>query len=44
VRERFPHFGPKKIKAFLARQRPRIDWPAASSIGDILKRAGLELD
>ena len=41
MRRRFPQFGPKKIRAKLAAQQPRIDWPAASTIGDILKREGL---
>jgi transposase InsO family protein len=41
TRRRFPHFGPKKIKAWLACERPETDWPAASTIGDILKREGL---
>lgn len=41
VRRGFPHFGPKKIKAWLERQRPEVAWPAASTIGDILKREGL---
>jgi len=41
ARRRFPHFGPKKIKAWLERERPEVAWPAASTIGDILKRAGL---
>src|SRR4051812_11376073 len=41
TRRRFPHFGPKKIKAWLGHERPEIDWPAASTIGDILKREGL---
>lgn len=41
LRERFPHFGPKKIKARLAMEQPSIDWPAASTIGEILLRAGL---
>ncbi|WP_315811377.1 integrase core domain-containing protein [Bradyrhizobium sp. SZCCHNR2028] len=41
TRRRFPHFGPKKIKAWLARERPEVDWPAASTIGDLLKREGL---
>lgn len=41
TRERFPHFGPKKIKAWLEREVPNEAWPAASTIGDILKRAGL---
>jgi transposase InsO family protein len=37
----FPHFGPKKIKAWLEREQPEVAWPAASTIGDILKREGL---
>lgn len=41
TRERFPHFGPKKVKAWLEREAPGETWPAASTIGDILKRAGL---
>ncbi len=41
VRRRFPHFGPKKIKAWLEREAPDTAWPAASTIGDILKREGL---
>ncbi|WP_315796132.1 MULTISPECIES: integrase core domain-containing protein [unclassified Bradyrhizobium] len=41
TRRRFPHFGPKKIKAWLARERTEVDWPAASTIGDLLKREGL---
>ena len=45
VRRRFPHFGPKKIKAWLEDESRRkgdgTAWPAASTIGDILKRAGL---
>jgi hypothetical protein len=38
---RFPHFGPKKIKAWLERESPKVNWPAASTIGDILKGEGL---
>jgi transposase InsO family protein len=41
IRRRFPHFGPKKIKAWLEQRAPEIAWPAASTIGDILKREGL---
>lgn len=41
MRRRFPHFGPKKIRAKLEAERPQMDWPAASTIGDILKREGL---
>lgn len=41
LRGRFPRFGPKKIKARLTMDRPDLAWPAASTIGDILKREGL---
>lgn len=41
ARRRFPYLGPRKLVALLDRQAPEIDWPAASTIGAILKRAGL---
>ena len=41
VRRRFAHFGPKKIKAWLEDKSPEVAWPAASTMGDILKRVGL---
>lgn len=41
ARERFVHFGPKKIRAWLVRQEPEVCWPAVSTMGDMLKRAGL---
>jgi transposase InsO family protein len=41
VKRRFPRFGPKKVKAWLERTRPDERWPAASTVGDILQRAGL---
>jgi transposase InsO family protein len=45
VRRKFDRFGPKKIKAYLEEETDRAGsgevWPAASTIGDILKRAGL---
>lgn len=41
MRRRFPRFGPKKIRARLALEAPHKAWPAASTIGDILKREGL---
>jgi len=40
-RRRFPHMGPRKIFARLAELHPNVDWPAASTIGDILRRANL---
>ena len=41
VRRRFPYMGPRKIVAVLEREALETVWPAASTIGDILKRAGL---
>jgi len=41
MRRRFPYFGPKKIRARLLVEAPDLVWPAASTIGDILTRAGL---
>lgn len=43
MRRRFPHFGPKKIRARLALDRPDADWPSVSTVGDVLKREGLIL-
>jgi transposase InsO family protein len=40
MRRRFPHFGPKKVRARLL-EGGFDGVPAASTIGDILKRAGL---
>jgi putative transposase len=34
-------WGPKKLRAWLQRHRPDTDWPAASTIGQILSRHGL---
>lgn len=41
MRRRFPHLGPRKLLAKLTRQAPEESWPAASTIGDLLKQAGL---
>ena len=41
LRRRFPYLGPRKLLVKLERQAPKTCWPAASTIGDILKRAGL---
>lgn len=35
--------GPRKIVARLAELHPNMDWPAPSTIGDILRRADLVL-
>ena len=34
-------WGPRKLKAYLEQRRPETEWPAASTIGDVLKRGGL---
>ena len=36
-----PTWGPKKLVAWLGRVEPRMKWPAASTAGEILDRAGL---
>ena len=36
-----PSWGPKKLKAWLEQREPATLWPAASTIGEALKRAGL---
>jgi len=41
VRQRYPRWGPRKIKAILAREKPGVVWPAVSTIGEILRREGL---
>jgi putative transposase len=41
MRRRFSHFGPKKILKRLRDESPEADLPAASTIGEVLKRAGL---
>jgi len=40
MRDRFKYMGPRKLLAKLAAEQPEVQWPAASTIGDILKRAG----
>ena len=41
ARRQHPTWGPKKIKAWLARRHPGLRVPAASTIGGILTKAGL---
>jgi len=41
MRKCFPRFGAKKVRAKLVEKHPGAAWPAASTIGDILKRKGL---
>jgi transposase InsO family protein len=41
VRRDHPTWGPKKIRAYLQCGRPEVTWPATSTIGAVLQRAGL---
>jgi putative transposase len=41
LRCRHPSWGPKKIRAWLAAKHPDEEWPAQSTIGVLLDRAGL---
>ena len=36
-----PHWGPRKLRDWLLQRRPRLRLPAASTMGEILKRHGL---
>ena len=40
-RRRHPHWGPRKLRAVLQRHDPTTGWPAPSTIGGILRQAGL---
>jgi len=40
LREKHPTWGPKKLRVVLRRRVPEKHWPAASSIGDLLRREG----
>lgn len=40
ARERWK-WGPRKLRVKLAAAHPSVDWPAESTIGEVLKRAGL---
>jgi transposase InsO family protein len=41
LRKRFPLWGPKKLRAWLYEREPNITWPAASTIGALLKQRGM---
>lgn len=41
LRREHMHWGPAKLRAWLTTREPAVAWPAASTIGEILKRAGL---
>jgi putative transposase len=41
LRDERRHWGPKKLRARLAALHPETAWPAASTIGELLRREGL---
>src|SRR5437660_2764349 len=41
ARRQRPHWGPVKLRKRLSEEAPEISWPAVSTIGEILQRAGL---
>jgi putative transposase len=41
LRQKHPLLGPRKLKQVLERDCPDFAWPAASTIGDLLRREGL---
>jgi transposase InsO family protein len=40
LREKHPTWGARKLQAVLKRQSPSISWPAASTIGEVLRQEG----
>ena len=43
ARRQHPTWGPRKLRVWLGRQEPNINWPSASTIGEILNRHGLSV-
>lgn len=41
LRKEHPHWGPKKLRGYLREHQQEIDWPAASTMGDWLRKYGL---
>jgi len=41
LRQAHMRWGPRKLKRILERDQPGRGWPATSTMGDIVKRAGL---
>jgi transposase InsO family protein len=44
LREAHMRWGPRKLKRILERDQPGRGWPAASTVGEIVKRAGLVVE
>lgn len=41
LREKHPTWGSRKLRTVLQRRSPRVSWPAASTIGELLRHEGL---
>src|SRR6476661_1047842 len=41
LRQQHPTWAPQTLRAVLQRRHPEQPWPAASTIGDLVRRAGL---
>lgn len=41
VRIKYPTWGPKKVRAFLERQYPKMLWPSTTTIGNLFDKHGL---
>lgn len=41
LRQQHPTWGPRKLRAVLQRRAPRTTWPAASTMGELLRSEGL---
>ena len=41
LRQRHPSWGARKLRAYLQQKQPKRVWPAASTVGALLKREGL---
>src|ERR1700684_2343529 len=41
LRQRHPTWGARKLRAYLQQKQPKRVWPAASTVGALLKREGL---
>lgn len=37
LRSRYPHWGPKKLRAYLVKRQAQTPWPCESTIGEILR-------
>ena len=41
LRKQRPHWGPKKLRVVLVKQKPKKKWPSDSTFADVLRRNGL---